>query len=55
VQSAVIFFFIRFTYQSPTSRSDGYDVYINEMSTTMAMSAVMVANVSISVLANNME
>jgi len=43
-QSAVIFFFIRFTYQSPTSRSDGYDVYINEMSTTMAMSAVMVAN-----------
>ncbi|KAJ7228736.1 hypothetical protein GGX14DRAFT_414568 [Mycena pura] len=43
-QSVVIYFFILFTYQSPTSRPDGYDTYINEMSTTMALSAVLVAN-----------
>ncbi|KAJ7179181.1 phospholipid-translocating ATPase [Mycena filopes] len=44
-QSVIIYFFIHFTYQSPTSRTDGYDMYINEMSTTMAISAAMVANV----------
>ncbi|KAJ7095309.1 phospholipid-translocating ATPase [Mycena belliarum] len=44
-QSVIIYFFIHFTYQSPTSRSDGYDTYLNEFSTTMAISAVMVANV----------
>ncbi|KAJ6614318.1 phospholipid-translocating P-type ATPase [Mycena sp. CBHHK59/15] len=43
-QSVIIYFFIHFTYQSPTSRKDGYDMYINEFSTTMALSAVMVAN-----------
>ncbi|KAJ7498994.1 phospholipid-translocating ATPase [Mycena latifolia] len=43
-QSVIIYFFIHFTYQSPTSRKDGYDMYLNEFSTTMALSAVMVAN-----------
>ncbi|KAJ7638744.1 phospholipid-translocating ATPase [Roridomyces roridus] len=43
-QSVVIYFFIHFTYQSPTSRTDGYDMYINEFSTTMAIAGVMVAN-----------
>jgi len=43
-QSVVIFFFVLYAYQSPTSRKDGYDMYINEFSTTMALSAVMVAN-----------
>ncbi|KAF8195975.1 phospholipid-translocating ATPase [Mycena galopus ATCC 62051] len=43
-QSVIIFFFLMFTYHSTTSRTDGYDGYINEMSTTMAISAVMVAN-----------
>ncbi|KAJ6515969.1 phospholipid-translocating ATPase [Mycena sanguinolenta] len=43
-QSVVIYFFIMFAYRSPTSRTDGWDMYINEMSTTMALSAVMVAN-----------
>ncbi|KAJ6509889.1 phospholipid-translocating ATPase [Mycena vitilis] len=43
-QSVVIFFFILYAYQSPTSRTDGYGMYINEFSTTMALSAVMVAN-----------
>ncbi|KAF8891364.1 hypothetical protein BD779DRAFT_1514830 [Infundibulicybe gibba] len=44
VQSAVIFFITLYTYTSTTSRTDGYDVYIYEFSTTMAVSAVMVAN-----------
>ncbi|KAJ7047444.1 phospholipid-translocating ATPase [Mycena alexandri] len=44
-QSVIIYFFIHFTYLSPTSRKDGYDMYINEMSTTMAISAAMVANI----------
>ncbi|KAJ7744516.1 phospholipid-translocating ATPase [Mycena maculata] len=43
-QSVVIYFFIQFTYQSPTSRKDGYDMYINEFSTTMAIAGIMVAN-----------
>ncbi|KAJ7129762.1 phospholipid-translocating ATPase [Mycena epipterygia] len=43
-QSVIIYFFLHFTYQSPTSRKDGWDTYINEMSTTMALSSIMVAN-----------
>ena len=43
-QSAVVYFFIMYTYVTTTTRTDGYDVYIYEMSTTMAVSAVMVAN-----------
>ncbi|WWD00085.1 hypothetical protein V866_006993 [Kwoniella sp. B9012] len=43
-QTAVIYFFIHYTYVSTTMRGDGYDVYIYEMSTTMVIGAVMVAN-----------
>jgi len=43
-QSAVIYFFIHFTYVTTSVRGDGYDIHIYEMSTTMAISAVMVAN-----------
>ena len=43
-QSAVIYFFLHYTYVTTTTRGDGFDVYIYEMSTTMAIAAVMVAN-----------
>lgn len=43
-ESAVVYFFILYTYDTTTVRPDGYDVYIYEMSTTMAIAAVMVAN-----------
>ncbi|WWC67489.1 uncharacterized protein I206_101397 [Kwoniella pini CBS 10737] len=43
-QTAVIYFFIHYTYITTSARGDGYDVYIYEMSTTMVMGAVMVAN-----------
>ncbi|KAK7061656.1 phospholipid-transporting ATPase [Favolaschia claudopus] len=43
-QSVILFFFIKYAYEAPTTRKDGYDTYINEMSTTMALSAVLVAN-----------
>ncbi|WVW78932.1 hypothetical protein I302_100895 [Kwoniella bestiolae CBS 10118] len=43
-QTAVIYFFIHYTYVSTTTRGDGYDIYIYEMSTTMVIGAVMVAN-----------
>ncbi|WVO15675.1 hypothetical protein L204_103336 [Cryptococcus depauperatus] len=43
-QSAVIYFFIHYTYVTTTTRGDGYDVYMYEMSTTQAIAAVMVAN-----------
>jgi phospholipid-translocating ATPase len=43
-QSAVIYFFLHFTYITTSARGDGWDVYIYEMSTTMAIGAVMVAN-----------
>jgi len=45
VQSAIIYFLILYTYTSPTSRVDGFDGYINEFSTTMAFSSVLVANI----------
>ncbi|KAF9469387.1 phospholipid-translocating ATPase [Collybia nuda] len=45
VQSAIIYFLIAYTYTVPTARKDGYDVYLHEFSTTMAISAVMVANI----------
>ncbi|CAA7271006.1 unnamed protein product [Cyclocybe aegerita] len=44
MQSAVIYFLILYTYMSPTAREDGYDVYLYEFSTVMAISAVLVAN-----------
>ena len=43
-QSAVIYFFLDYTYVTTSTRGDGWDVYIYEMSTTMAIGAVMVAN-----------
>lgn len=43
-ESAIIYFFIHYTYDTTTLRPDGYDTYIYEMSTTMAVAAVMVAN-----------
>ncbi|KAI0636462.1 phospholipid-translocating P-type ATPase [Trametes polyzona] len=44
VQSAIIFFLITYAYWTTTSRSDGYDVAKTEFSTTIAVAAVMVAN-----------
>ncbi|KAH6908304.1 phospholipid-translocating ATPase [Coprinopsis sp. MPI-PUGE-AT-0042] len=45
VQSAVIFFLIRYSYDHMVStRPDGYDVYLYEFSTTMAFAAVFTAN-----------
>jgi phospholipid-translocating ATPase len=43
-QSAVIYYFLHYTYLTPSSRPDAWDVYIYEASTTMAIAAVMVAN-----------
>lgn len=43
-QSAVIFFFVNYSYVTTTARGDGYDPYMYEMSTTAAIGAVMVAN-----------
>ncbi|WVQ83909.1 hypothetical protein IAT38_006053 [Cryptococcus sp. DSM 104549] len=43
-QSAVIYFFIHYAYVTTTTRGDGYDTYIYEMSTTQVIAAVMVAN-----------
>ena len=43
-QSAVVYFFLQYAYVSTTARGDGYGVYIYEMSTTMALGAVMMAN-----------
>jgi len=43
-QSAIIYFIIQYAYFSPTARSDGYGVGLYEFSTTMAISAVMVAS-----------
>ncbi|KAF8237713.1 phospholipid-translocating P-type ATPase [Tricholoma matsutake] len=45
VQAAIIYFLILYTYNSPTSRKDGYDVYLYEWSTTMMISAAMIANI----------
>jgi len=48
-QSAVVFFFIFYAYFSPSSRSDGYDVYLYEFSTTMAVGAVMIVTVFVGI------
>ncbi|KAF7337884.1 Phospholipid-transporting ATPase [Mycena venus] len=42
--SAIIFFFIKFTYATTTSRPDGFGIYQYEFSTTMVISAVLAAN-----------
>ncbi|GAA5868490.1 hypothetical protein JCM8547_006290 [Rhodosporidiobolus lusitaniae] len=44
-QSAVIYFFILYTYDTTTARSDGYDIQMYEFSTIMAVAAVIAANV----------
>ncbi|KAI0823535.1 phospholipid-translocating P-type ATPase [Trametes gibbosa] len=44
VQSALIFFLILYSYVSTSSRHDGYDVSRYEFSTTIAIAAVMAAN-----------
>ncbi|GAA6016553.1 hypothetical protein JCM10207_002838 [Rhodosporidiobolus poonsookiae] len=43
-QSAVIYFFILYAYDSTSARSDGYDVNMYEFSTIMAVAAVLAAN-----------
>ncbi|KAJ7137876.1 phospholipid-translocating ATPase [Mycena epipterygia] len=43
-QSAIIFFLIKFTYDSTTSRPDGLGVYQYEFSTTMVIAAVISVN-----------
>ncbi|KAF9469392.1 hypothetical protein BDZ94DRAFT_1244343 [Collybia nuda] len=44
VQSVIIYFIILYAYTSPSSRTDGYDVYLYEFSTTMVFAAVITAN-----------
>ncbi|SCV69075.1 BQ2448_2095 [Microbotryum intermedium] len=43
-QSAVIYFFLAYAYDTTTARSDGYDIQMYEFSTVMAISAVIAAN-----------
>jgi len=43
-QSAIIFFFVTYAYKVTTARHDGYEGYIYEYSTAMAIAAVTVAN-----------
>jgi len=44
-QSAIIFFFITYAYNSTASRSDGWAIADTESSTVMVIAAVMVVNV----------
>ncbi|GAA5950524.1 hypothetical protein JCM21900_001216 [Sporobolomyces salmonicolor] len=43
-QSAVIYFFLLYAYDTTTARRDGYDIQMYEFSTVMAVSAVICAN-----------
>ncbi|KAI0748707.1 phospholipid-translocating P-type ATPase [Daedaleopsis nitida] len=43
-QSAIVFFFIVYTYATTSSRSDGYDVYQDEFATVMVIAAVLAAD-----------
>lgn len=43
-QSAVLFFFFCYTYDTTTVRNDGYDINLYEWSTGMAIASVLVAN-----------
>ncbi|KAJ6526292.1 phospholipid-translocating ATPase [Mycena vulgaris] len=43
-QSTIIFFLIKYTYETTTSRTDGYSVYQHEFSTTMVIAAVLSVN-----------
>ncbi|TIC68580.1 phospholipid-translocating P-type ATPase [Wallemia mellicola] len=44
LQSTIVFFFTYYAYMSPTTRADGYDTYVYEMSTTMVIAAVTGCN-----------
>ncbi|KAF7986654.1 hypothetical protein HWV62_26488 [Athelia sp. TMB] len=43
-QSAIVYFLVQYAYFSPTPRTDGYEVGLYEYSTTMAIAAVLTAN-----------
>ncbi|KAG7092955.1 hypothetical protein E1B28_009257 [Marasmius oreades] len=43
-QSAVVFFFIKYTYMTPTTRLDGYGINLIEMTTPMVFAAVTAAD-----------
>ncbi|KDQ06150.1 hypothetical protein BOTBODRAFT_39791 [Botryobasidium botryosum FD-172 SS1] len=43
-QSAVVFFFVFYTYATTTPRKDGWEIGMYEFSTVMVMSAVMAVN-----------
>ncbi|KAJ7080403.1 hypothetical protein B0H15DRAFT_1025227 [Mycena belliarum] len=43
-QSAIIFFLVKYTYQTTTARADGFAVYQYEFSTTMVIAAVLTVN-----------
>ncbi|BGP06096.1 hypothetical protein JCM10049v2_001915 [Rhodotorula toruloides] len=43
-QSAVIYFFLLYAYDTTTARRDGYDIQMYEFSTVMAVAAVLAAN-----------
>lgn len=43
-QTAVVYFILCYAYEATSTRGDGYDVVQYEMSTTMAVGAVMIAN-----------
>lgn len=44
MQSAIVYFILLYGYFSPTARNDGFDVAKVEFSTTMVISAAIVAN-----------
>ncbi|KAL1408157.1 hypothetical protein Q8F55_004961 [Vanrija albida] len=43
-QTAVVYFILCYAYDTTSTRGDGYEVFKDEMSTTMAIGAVMIAN-----------
>lgn len=43
-QSAICYFFLLYTYDTTSSSSNGYDVYIYEFSSVMAIAAVIITN-----------
>ncbi|PFH51676.1 hypothetical protein AMATHDRAFT_141843 [Amanita thiersii Skay4041] len=45
VQTVIIFFFIFYSYISPTSRPDGFQINMVELSSTMVFSAVLTADI----------
>ncbi|KAI5832175.1 phospholipid-translocating P-type ATPase [Schizophyllum commune Tattone D] len=46
-QSVIVFFFILYAYRTDSARGDGYDTGMYEMSTTMIMAIVLIANLYI--------